>query len=171
MTDDADLKPVSEAMAEWDQLLPLNHGGRTLLKALTDMDSDILDHRAIEGPEETGSPFWRSLFTIGTTADGALRFFLYPAPNNGEELQDRDTLLRAILSQPGKPTTPEEARASVPEPATTLVFAYYGERKDGVKLIGVAWKRDISFAKAIGHLKLAIRFIREKEAEAMKGGS
>ncbi|WKZ29054.1 MAG: hypothetical protein QY323_06035 [Patescibacteria group bacterium] len=169
--DDDDLKTVSEAMEEWETQLPMNHGGRTLLKALSDLESDELDHRTLEGAEEAERQVFDCLLTLGTTADGRLRYFIYPAANTTEELRIRDVLLDALAARPERSATADEALAAVPEPLTTLVFAYCSTLDDGTRRIGIAWQRDQTFAQAVGHLKLLVQFIREQEDEAAKGGS
>lgn len=171
MKDDDDLKSVADAMAEWASLLPMNHPGRTLLAAIAAMESGDLAHLALVGPEDPEGAVWLALLTLGTTADGGLKFFLYPAATTGDEIRDRDTLLEAIASRAERATTPEETLASVPEPSTTLAFAYYGVQRDGAKLLGIAWNRDLTLERAVGDLKLVVRCIREREAEVAKGGS
>ncbi len=168
---DDDLKTVSEAMKEWDAQLPMYHGGRTLLKALSDMESGELEQRTLAGPDTTERHVFECLLTLGTTADGKFKYFVYPAANTAHDLHVRDALFDTIAARTEKPATPEEALAAVPAPSTTLVFAFYSTQDDGTTHIGAAWHRDQTFEQAIGHLKLLVRFIREQEAEAAKGGS
>lgn len=172
MSEDDDLKTVTDVMDEWGATLPANHAGRILLAALCAMEEGELAHRALEGPEDPVHPVWHSILTLGTTADGALRYFLYPAARTVDDLRDRDTLLAAIEALPEAQMTVEEALRNAGDVSKTLAMAYYGRlAEDGTKLLGLAWHPGLTYQDAVGQLKLAIRYVRESEANAAKGGS
>ncbi len=168
--DDDDLKSVSEAMAEWDNLLPPNHGGRTLVAGLHALESGELEHAPLEGSDETVGATWLSILSLGTVANGALKYFIYPAAETNEDLLHRDTLLTAIEDRPESESDPMAVVAETVPPSTTLALAYFGLYQ-GARAIGVAWNRRYDRRTAIGRLKLVIRRIRENEAAAAKGGS
>ncbi len=171
MPKDDEFTSVADAMKTWDENLPPNHSGRTLLAALHALENNELAFLSIEGPEDAESVIWLSLLSLGTVENGTLKYIIYPAAETGEDLRNRDTLIAAIVSRPEPIALHKEALANAPPPCTTITFAYYGVDQDGVNVVGIAWHPDVSFESAVGQLKLAVTYVRERESEAATGGS
>lgn len=169
--DDEGLKTVSEATNIWEKLLPPNHSGRIMLKALHELENNELERRMFDETERGKAALWRALLTVGTTSDGVLRYFLFPAASNVVEIAIRDALLKKIASQPIEAIAPDTNLATALGPSTTLAFAFYGERDDGEAFFGVAWRRGFTYEQAVGYLKQAIVLIRKSEANAAKGSN
>ncbi len=171
MSNDDELTSVADAMKSWDEHLPPNHSGRTLLAALHALEHGELANHTIEGPEDAQSVIWLSLLSLGTVENGTLKYIIYPAAETGDDLRHRDTLIAAIISRPEPIVTRVQALTDAPPPGTTVAFAYYGVDQDGTNVVGIAWHPDVTFESAVGQLKLAVEYVREHEAEAATGGS
>lgn len=152
--------------------LPQLHTGRIWLNAIKSMQAQELICENIRGPSTYESLVWESQITVGSLADYQPRCHIYPSGTSFEDLGQRDAVIESVTALKGKLGEPDklvEFCDGKPPMTVAVLIRARANTQDGDRLVNLLRHRDVSRAKAIGWLKLAVVLIRQQEAAADKG--